>query len=126
MGRWAYGAEIPCGSGRCRNLAEWLIMGTRDGRQLTRNQPVCGLHRGPATKLFRERNRYLFLGAPPEVVPLQDPRVPVPAKLKPKPVRSPRGPCPGCGKDVALRSDGYPVTVHQRPDRTRCPGWVLD
>ncbi len=73
MGRWAYGREIACGSGGCRNLAEWLIMGTKNGRQLTRNQPVCNLHRDSAVTLFEQRNRGLFLGSGPDVVPFQDP-----------------------------------------------------
>ena len=49
MGRHAYGDEVRCGAGGCRNLAEWLIM---SDQQPGRNQPVCQLHRDSQIEVY--------------------------------------------------------------------------
>lgn len=68
MGRWAYGDEIACTNGRCRNLAEWIIHGAYG-----RNWPVCWLHLSSASQMVKQRDRWVFgKHARFEILPFQD------------------------------------------------------
>ncbi len=80
MGRWAWGDEVACFTGGCRNLAEWLILHEenprlwdRYGLRAAANQPVCWLHLDSAQRLLVQRSS---LGVRLSVVPFQDPTAP--------------------------------------------------
>lgn len=83
MGRWAYGDEIACGKGRCRNLAEWLLLDGQVSRtyHARRTFPVCGLHLDSTVTLLVRRHQLYN----PEVVPLEDPwREPTRKRKRPR------------------------------------------